>query len=355
MTTIDAVEAWNGPGRSDGTITTVRPEHNALHERAERTAFEHWYFDAHLDNGYTVVGFLVKRRPEDPPMARPWVEVIVYKPDGSTLQISQKYPVRAAHFSTDEVDVRIGPNSARVEFDENGMPTYFVTFDEEEVQLDLEFSNEIAPWMPGRGETQFGDGGVFGWCVGAPRAAVSGTVVIGDDRWEVTGRGYADHNWGVGNMPRVIERWHWGRLYTQDYSLLYAVVACNEKYGNLQIMPVMLAKGDEVLLSTGDVEFTLGPSVYDDVARQDYPETFTLEAPGKFRLEMSVRQVLQSYSLIEQMPVIGSKLMRPIADRVIGKPGYFRFRSDFTLAVTQDDGSVETVEGSTLHELVALS
>ncbi|WP_026918372.1 lipocalin-like domain-containing protein [Gordonia shandongensis] len=355
MKTYDSVEAWNGPGRSDGVITTVSPADNALHARPERTAFEHWYFDAQLDNGYTVVGFLVKRRPEDPPMARPWVEIIVYQPDGSRRQIAQRYPERAAFFSTEEVDVRIGPNSARVEFDENRMPTYHVVFDEEDVRLDLTFRNEILPWMPGRGENHFGDGGVFGWCVGAPRAEVTGRVVIGDEQWDVTGRGYADHNWGVGNMPRVIERWHWGRLYTDDYSLLYAVVACNEKYNSVQIMPVMLAKGDEILLSTGEVEFTLGSSVYDDVARQDYPQTFTLEAPGRFRLEMRVQQVLQSHSLIEEVPIVGSRLLRPIVDRVIGKPGYFRFQSDFTLAVTQDDGSVETVEGSTLHELVALT
>lgn len=354
MKTIDSVEAWNGPGRSDGIITEVLPEHNALHVSADRTAFEHWYFDAHLDNGYTVVGFLVKRRPEDPPMARPWVEIIVYRPDGTRLQIAQKYPQRAAHFSAEQVDVRIGPNSARVEFDDDGMPTYFVKFDEEDVRLDLVFRNEILPWMPGRGENLFGDGGVFGWCVGAPRAAVSGRVEIGDESWEVTGRGYADHNWGVGNMPRVIERWHWGRLYTDEYTLLYAVVACNAKYGGLQIMPVMLAKGSEVLLSTGEVEFTLGPSVYDETARQDYPETFTLEAPGAFRLEMTVRQLLQSHSLIEEVPVVGSRALRPLVDRVIGKPGYFRFQSDFTLAVTGADGSVETIQGSTLHELVAL-
>lgn len=355
MKTIDAVEAWNGPGRGDGTITTVLPEHNALHDRPERSAFEHWYFDAHLDNGYTVVGFLVKRRPEDPPLARPWVEIIVYAPDGSRLQIAQKYPSRATHFSAGEVDVRIGPNSARVEFDDDGMPTYFVTFDEEDVRLDLVFRNEILPWMPGRGETEFGDGGVFGWCVGAPRAAVSGTVVIGDERWEVTGRGYADHNWGVGNMPRVIERWHWGRLYTEDYSLLYAIVVCNDKYANLEIKPIMLAKGDQVLLSTGEVDFTVGPAVYDDVARQSYPETFTIDAPGEFHLEMRVRQVLQSHSLIEEVPIVGSKVMRPLVNRVVGKPGYFRFRSDFTLTVHHDDGAAETVEGSTLHELVALS
>ncbi|WP_143965893.1 lipocalin-like domain-containing protein [Gordonia zhaorongruii] len=353
--TVDVVEAWNGPGRHDGTLTTVLPEHNALHDRPDRSAFEHWYFDAHLDNGYTVVGFLVKRRPEDPPLARPWVEVIIYRPDGTRRQLAQRYPARAAHFSTDEVNVRIGPNAAQVIVDDGDLPRYRIVFDEDDVRLDLEFRNELAPWMPGRGETHFGDGGVFGWCVGAPRASVSGRMRLGDDDWDVTGRGYADHNWGIGAMPKVIEKWHWGRLYTEEYTLLYAVVATQERYGNLQIKPVMLAKRDDVLLSTGEVTFSEGATEYADVAGRTYPTSIALDCPGRFSLTLEVRQVLHAQALLEDIPIVGSTLMRPITDKLIGRPGYFRFRSDFTLSVVdQEDGSVDTVAGSTLHELVAL-
>lgn len=351
--TVDVVEAWNGPGRHDGTLTTVNPSHNARRAGPEANAFEHWYFDAHLDNGYTVVGFLVKRRPEDPPRSRPWVEIIVYHPDGSRRQLAQRYPNRAAHFAADEVDVRIGPNSARVVFD-GELPRYLVVFDEDDVRLELEFTNLLAPWMPGRGETRFGDGGVFGWCVGAPRAAVRGRMAIGTREWEVTGTGYADHNWGRGAMPRVIDQWHWGRLYTEDFTLLYAVVATQEKYGNLQIMPVMLAEGDRVILSTGEVDFSEGPAVYDETAGRTHPTSLSLNCPGKFSLEMTVTQVLHAQALLEQVPLLGSRFLRPLTDRLIGRPGYFRFRSDFTLSVTRDDGSTETVDGSTLHELVAL-
>ncbi|GAC56364.1 hypothetical protein GOHSU_05_00030 [Gordonia hirsuta DSM 44140 = NBRC 16056] len=353
MKTIAADEAWNGPGRKDGILTEVLPEHNALHDRPDRTAFEHWYFDAHLDNGYTVVGFLVKRRPEDPPFARPWVEIIVYRPDGSRRQIAQRYPQRASRFSTVETDVAIGPNWAVVDFSCD-LPSYRVHLEEEDVVLDLTFENEVPPWMPGRGETNFGDGGIFGWCVGAPRAKVTGRMQIGSDDQEVSGRGYADHNWGVGDMRKVIDRWHWGRLYTQDYTFLYAIVGTQDRYGNLQIKPAMLAKGDEILLSTGEVDFTEGPTEFNPDAGRTYPTTLSLDSPGQFSLELRVQQVLHAQSLLEDIPVLGSKFMRPVTDRLIGRPGYFRFKSDFTLSVNQDDGSVDTVTGSTLHELVAL-
>ena len=354
--TIDAVEAWNGPGRSDGELTRVLPEHNALHDRPDLTAFEHWYFDAHLDNGYIVVGFLVKHRPEDPPLSKPWVEIVVYRPDGTRIQVAQRYPKRACSFSTERVDVAIGPNSATVAFDEDGTPRYRVVLDEDDIRLDLEFVNEIAPWMPGRGETLFGDGGIFGWCVGAPRAVVSGRLMVGDDDWQVTGRGYADHNWGVGTMPRVIEKWHWGRLYTDEYTLLYAVVLTQAKYGNLEIKPVMLAIDDEVVLSTGEVTFAESTQTeYDALARRTYPTSIELACEGRFSLRLDVRRVLHAQALLDDVPVVGSALLRPLTDRLIGRPGYFRFESDFTLEVTRGDGVVDTVTGSTLHELVALT
>jgi len=96
MTTTGIVEAWNGPGRGDATPTTVEPHHNALHPTASKLAFEHWYFDARLDTGHVVVGFVTKRRPEDLPGAKPWVELIVYTPEGDRRQVSKRYPRAAA-------------------------------------------------------------------------------------------------------------------------------------------------------------------------------------------------------------------------------------------------------------------
>ncbi|WP_182347812.1 hypothetical protein [Tomitella gaofuii] len=42
-----------------------------------------------------------------------------------------------------------------------------------------------------------------------------------------------------------------------------------------------------------------------------------------------------------------------LANRVLGRPGYFRFRSRYTLTVT-DGGREHVRTGTTLHEMVAL-
>ena len=51
-------EAWLGPGRKDGEIKPIQPKDDGLHiNMNNKSTKEWWYFDAHLENGYTVVGF----------------------------------------------------------------------------------------------------------------------------------------------------------------------------------------------------------------------------------------------------------------------------------------------------------
>jgi len=57
------------------------------------------------------------------------------------------------------------------------------------------------------------------------------------------------------------------------------------------------------------------------------------------------------------VPVVGRRFVKPVAkpviNRLLGNPGYFRFRSDFTLTA-EVDGERLVRTGSTLHEAVAL-
>ncbi|GAA5056009.1 lipocalin-like domain-containing protein [Nocardia callitridis] len=353
MKTLDVAEVWNGPGRQDGELTVVRPHHNGLHAASSKLAFEHWYFDAHLDSGHIVVGFLTKRRPEDLPSAKPWVELTVYAPDGTRRQVSRRYAESDTEFSTRTCAVRIGDNTARAEFPDNGLPVHHLRLAEDGIGFDLRFENETPSWMPGQGETRFGAKNSFGWVVGAPRAKVTGRLELDGEVITVTGRGYADHNWGVGDMRKIIDRWHWGRLYVEDYSLLYAVVLTQRGCGSARIAPVMLARGEEILLSTGTTVLTEGPAVYNATAGRCYPSHIDLCVPDQLDLRLTVESVIDARDLLDDIPLVRTRLIKPLMHRFVGHPGYFRFRSDFELTVHTDAGS-DRRTGSTLHELVAL-
>jgi len=351
MSTVIA-EAWNGPGNQDSELTVVTPADNGLHPSDSKRAFEHWYFDARLDTGHTVVAFLTKRRPEQGAGCDPSVELIIYSPDGNKRQVNASYPKSEAHFGVDDVDVRVGPNRAWV--DRSGpLPVHHAYLAEEDVTFDLAFHNELPSWMPGRGETSYGPVDHFGWVVAAPRARVSGTVTIGDLVLDAAGIGYADHNWGVGDMKRIIQRWHWGRLYVEDYSLLFANVLTQKRFGHHRSQPVMLAHRDEIVLSTGDVRITEGPLVFHPGANRDYPTWLELESPGAFTLRLDVDRIIDAQDLLDEIPIARSRFVKPLIHRLVGRPGYLRFDSRFELVI--HGGDTDTVRtGQTLHEMVAL-
>lgn len=351
MAALQIVEAWNGPGRRDGEITTVAPSDNGAHPSTDKHAFEHWYFDAHLDDGRIVVAMLQTRELVH---RKPGVEIHVYSPDGKRREAVRQFTDADLAVATDRCDVRVGTNFARLTGEEDGLPVYRVKVAEGDLGFDLTFAAEVPPWMPGRGQTSYNDREFFAWVVGAPRAKVAGTVTIDGETTTVAGRGYHDHNWGVGDMKRIIDKWYWGRLYTDDFTLVYAMVHTQKKYGHHWSQPVMIAHNGNVVVSNGEVEMTEGPTVFDSVADRTYPTWLRIRVPDVLDVRLNVREIVHAHNLLEDIPLAASPLLKPIVNRFVGRPGYFRFRSDFDLAVTVD-GLTHERHGATLHEMVALT
>ena len=86
--TLQIIEAWNGPGRRDGEITAVEAADNGAHPSTDKHAFEHWYFDAHLDDGRIVVAMIQTRELVH---RKPGVEIHVYSADGKRREASRSY------------------------------------------------------------------------------------------------------------------------------------------------------------------------------------------------------------------------------------------------------------------------
>jgi hypothetical protein len=111
----------------------------------------------------------------------------------------------------------------------------------------------------------------------------------------------------------------------------------------------MAAMDDEVVLSTGDFDFTAEDFEYDDRPRHSYPKSLTLRAPGELDVSMKVKRALEAVDLLENF----SPLLRFLARYVLRlRPGYFRLLSDFEMEL-RVGGDPRKEHGSTLHELVA--
>ncbi len=351
MAIIEAWESWTGPGAKDEVIVPIKPEENAVHRIDHRNYFEHWYFDAKLEDGHVVIGFL---QASELVTRKPGVELHVYKPDGQKLSVVKSYQKSDVRASAEKCDIRVGDNRAYAEFPEGGgLPVHHVHLAEGDMQFDLTYRNELPGWKPGGGMTKFGDTDFFAWVVPSPKASVEGTVKFGNTTLEAKGIGYQDHNWGIGDMKRIISYWYWGRLYTDDFTLLYAYVATQKRYNNHVSSPLMLAYKDKIILSTGEMSLTQGPKVFNQVANRDYPSNLVIDVPGNVRLKLDVVDVIDAHNFLEDMPVVRNKAVQKVVNRLIGRPGYFRFDSNFDLHV-EHDGQSSDQAGRTLHEMVAL-
>jgi hypothetical protein len=229
---------------------------------------------------------------------------------------------------------------------------YEVYLDEDDLGIHLSFTAKVHGWMPGNGRTEFGDKGYFAWCVPFPKAEVEGTIRIGEKTLSVKGLGYHDHNWGNINMARYLDYWLWGRLYSDNFTLCYAYIKCNKKMDNYPIQVLMLAKNEQIFLSTGEYELIQEDFEYDQDAENKFPNKLTFKIPNKLETFLEVRKIIDSGNMLELFGI--SSVIRFIVKHILRmKPGYFRFNSAFKLNVSYEGHNYQE-KGTTLHEMVIL-
>jgi predicted secreted hydrolase len=341
-------DAWLGPGAKDGVIVPVKPEENGWQNPGSKFYGEWWYFDARLADGHVVVGFI---QASELLTRKPGVELHIYKPSGEKLSSVQKYTASAFRAARDGCDARVGDCWCKGEYpSDGGLPTHRLYIKQDGMEADLTFTSEVPGWKPGQGKSDFGDRGYMSWVVAVPRARVSGTVSFEGRTLEASGIGYHDHNVVTADMRRIISFWYWGRLYTDDYTLLYAYVKTQKRFGGHASKPLMLARGGEVVLSNGEMNLREGMRLWNDTAHRDYPSSLLLTVPGELSLELKVKEVIDAHDLLDDLPQwLMNKVVRAAVNKFIGRPGWFRFNSDFVLRVREEE-----LRGTTLHEMVAL-
>jgi hypothetical protein len=343
-------EGWTGPGRRDGVVSTVTPEDDALHIDLDRKGmYEWWYFDARLKGDYTVVVFFHASNPNPGIAGRSGVELVVLKPNGEKIQRFIEYDRSRFSASREKPDVRVGGNYLKVDYSKGDLPVYEIHVDEGDLEFDLTYTAEVHGWKPGDGYSHFGGMGYFAWVVPFPRARVEGTLRIGNERLEARGVGYHDHNWLNFQFPRIIDRWMWGRIYSETVTVCYAFIQCNKKMDNHIVKVLMAAKNEDIVLSTGEFDFIPTDFEYDARPRHSYPKSLRLSAPGELDVTMNVRRILEAEDLLENF----GPFLRLVAKYLLRlRPGYFRLLSDFEIELATG-GEATKERGSTLHEIVA--
>lgn len=343
------VEGWTGPGRCDQHIQPLPLSEDGLHmEPGQRGLYEWWYFDAHLDSGHTVVVFFHASNPNPGLEGKIGVELVLLRPDG--VRVQEFIPFRRSEFSAarDRPEVTIGGNTLRVEQRDRELPVYTIHVQGKTIACRLTYRAEVNGWRPGTGLSHFGKLGFFGWIVPFARASVEGVLLDGGQSIPATGIGYHDHNWLNFPFQTIIQYWMWGRIYSPGFTAVYAFIQCNQAVNQHAVKVLMLARGNEVVLSTGEFDFRQGDFEYDARAKHRFPKQITLHAAGALQATLTMKKVLEAQDMLANF----SPLLRFLAKHILRiKPGYFRLLSEFALQIAQP-GEVVEETGTTLHEIV---
>ncbi|HME54844.1 MAG TPA: hypothetical protein VKM55_21750 [Candidatus Lokiarchaeia archaeon] len=343
-------EGWTGPGNKDGVITPTVLTDDALHiDVGKKNQYEWWYFDARLESGHTLVAFFYAANPNPGPTAgKIGVELVLVRPDGLKTQIFIPYKKTEFSASREQADVKIGKNFLVIDNSKGDLPVYIIHVDEAKLGFDLTYTAAVNGWKPGTGLSEFGNLGYFAWVVPFVRASVQGTVRDGDQQLDVMGVGYHDHNWLNFSFQSIIDYWMWGRVYSENYSMSYAFIQCNKKVDNHAVKVLMLAKGKDVILSTGEFEFLKKDFEFNGRAKHSFPREITIRVPGEMEATLRVEKILEAEDMLDRFP----KILQFLAKNLLRlKPGYFRLQSTFDLEV-QENGNQLKESGSTLHEIV---
>jgi hypothetical protein len=140
----------------------------------------------------------------------------------------------------------------------------------------------------------------------------------------------------------------WGRIYSKNFTVAFAYIQCNRRVDNHTVKVLMMAKGRQVVLSTGEFDLLREDLEYNPKAKHRYPKRIILSAPGELKATLQVRKVLEAQDLLETF----NPLLRVLARHILRiRPGYFRLLSEFELEAPLGE-RITKETGTTLHELV---
>ncbi|MGP4017530.1 lipocalin-like domain-containing protein [Saccharopolyspora sp. 5N708] len=330
----DSIAQWEDGARTDG----------------RRGTYEWWYFDAHLDNGATLVVVFMSKDLSTPgkPLS-PVIRLNLDLPDGRKFQIIQDFPAASYSARTDRADVRIGDNVFA-----GDLSHYEIRAEVGGVKVDVTLTAEIRPWRPHTGYLLFGEKQdlEFSWLPSVPQGTVRGSYEIDDVRTDVSGIGYHDHNWGNVGMMSIIHDWYWARGQAGPYSVIASYVTSHEKYGYTPIPIFMLAREGEIVADdAARVRFETVDTYVDKKTGKPVARTtrYTYDdGDDEYVVTFTKSRDLVANTFVEQM-----KGWRKLAARATRFDGaYLRFTGDLTIERRKGGETVETFSEQAIWELM---
>lgn len=223
----------------------VAPWEDGARTDNRRGTYEWCYFDAHLDDGSSLVVVFMNKdlaMPSDP--LTPTIRIDLDLADGRSYQKLVTYAPESWQAFTSGADVRIGDNRFS-----GDLHTYRIQATVDEIAVDVRLVGQVRAWRPQTGYLLYGAGRdkEFAWLPSVPQGAVTARYHIGGEVHETTGVGYHDHNWGNVGLVKIVHDWYWARGQAGPYTVIASLVTAHERYGWAELPIFMLARDGEVV------------------------------------------------------------------------------------------------------------
>ena len=336
--------------RRFGITTEIQPFEDGLRTDPARSGhYEWWYFDAHLDDGSTlVVTFYTKDFAAPSGGLAPMITIDLDLPDGRTINKRAVYDPATFSSSSEGCDVRIDGHRFVGDLHE-----YRITATVDEVSVDVTLTGQTEPWRPATGHIVYGEDSaqVFAWLPAVPHGAAEVTYIVDGTSTTTAGHGYHDHNWGNAPLLSVVNNWYWGRGAAGPYTFITAQIISEKKYGYGPITVFMLAKDGRVVaddqskVTFDKSDLHADPMMHKPVAQV---HSYTYD-DGTDRYELSYRR---SDTLLRTPFIDAVHGVKRIAARLVGFDGcYLRFGGTIDVTAVHN-GARTTLTEDAIWELM---
>lgn len=223
--------------------------------------------------------------------------------------------------------------------------------EDDQNRFELTFVPTAPPWRPGNGRAEFGSE-YLDMTILAPRAKVTGTLKVGDEVREVTGRAYALHTYSSLAPHEFAKRMVGFRTEKGPLAFFFKEIEPAARWGGAEPFRwLYVAHKGKILFESTDYTLTPADVKIDTEHPNRYPVPHLLRIEAKdgdktFTAVIKVAKQKERSDRLEEM----SKLTRAVVSQ-FAKPVYYAFDVQWQARYEDGSGGSQEFKGRGVYEL----